>query len=141
MLAVGGCSLLAYVLGLEDGREMELVFVVEILVEYLRDGAQSERTLPLLHLLIDRGALVAVGCGRLVVVEPCGDDGLPCLELLLPGELLLGSRTLVRVLELSQPDLVARCVCGEVVAAVVAVAATDALDDIDRSDFCHSGKN
>ena len=58
MLAVGGCSLLACVLGLEDGREMELVFVVEILVEYLRDGAQSERTLPLLHLLIDRGALV-----------------------------------------------------------------------------------
>ena len=120
---------------------MELVFVVEILVEYLCDGAQTEGALPLLCLLVDCGSLVAVSVGRLVAVEPGGDDSLPSLELLLLGELLLGSRTFVRVLELGQPDFVAGRVGCEVVAAVVAVAATDALDDIDRSNFCHNDKN
>ena len=107
-------------------------------MEHLGDARQVVHSLELLGVLVRRAAIRAVGLRGLVGVEPCGHDSLTCGKLGLLGELLFGGRALVGVVELGKTNLVARGVGGKVVVGIVAVLAADALDDIDRSNFCYS---
>ena len=114
------------------------VVLVHVLVEHLVDVGEAHLSLHALHQLVVCRALLARGLRGAVGVEPGRADHLACGKLRLLGLLLLRGRPLVGVDDLRQADLVARTVGGEVVARLVAVLAADALDDIDRDDFCHS---
>ena len=70
--------------------------------------------LQLLHLLVCLGTLDSVGGAWLVGVEPCGCNGLTLGELCLLLNLLVGSRSCVRVRNLGYAYAVARPVGGEV---------------------------
>lgn len=114
------------------------VVLAHVLVEHLVDVGEAHLALHALHQLVVCRALLARGLRGAVGVEPGRADHLACGKLRLLRLLLLRGRSLVGIGDLGQVDLVARTVGGEVVARLVAILAADALDDIDRDDFCHS---
>ena len=119
-------------------RQTDHVVLAHVLVEHLVDVGEAHLSLHALHQLVVCRALLARGLRGAVGVEPGRADHLTCGKLRLLRLLLLRGRSLVGVDDLGQVDLVARTVGGEVVARLVAILAADALDDIDRDDFCHS---
>ena len=85
-------------------RQLYHIVAVHILEHHLSDVAQRHLTFQLLRQLILLSALGTILLVRFVGVEPGRDSSLTNGKLLLLGELLLGSRTLIRMLKLGQSD-------------------------------------